>query len=75
MYRVDNGHLKARKENCAVPQHLLLEILMWKYEGANDEDVIVRLRERTVPSGYKYHTWQPGKNFSHSYDNYKYYGQ
>ena len=52
--------LKAKKENCAVSQQLLLEILTWRLEGSTDEDVIVRLRERTVPSGYRYHTWQPG---------------
>ena len=48
------------RENPAVPQQLLLEILLWKLEGAMDVDVITRLRERTVPQGYKFHTWQPG---------------
>ena len=43
------------RENPAVPQQLLLEL-----EGAMDVDVIARLRERTVPQGYKFHTWQPG---------------
>ena len=29
-------------------------------EGASDKDVITRLRQRTVPDGYSYHTWIPG---------------
>lgn len=48
------------RENPAIPQQLLLEILLWKLEGAMDVDVIARLRERSVPQGYKFHTWQPG---------------
>ena len=32
----------------------------WRREGASDKDVIIRLRQRTVPDGYSYHTWIPG---------------
>ena len=55
-----DGVLKAVRENDIVPQHLLLEILVWRVEGASDEDVIVRLRLRTIPKGYTIHTLQPG---------------
>lgn len=30
-----------------------------------DNDIIARLRERTVPRGYKFHTWQLGNLLSH----------
>ena len=55
-----DGVLKANKESNIVPQHMLLEIILWRAEGAGDEDVIARLKQRTVPNGYAIHTWQPG---------------
>lgn len=55
-----DGVLKAVRENVIVPPQLLLEIFMWRVEGANDEDVIVQLRQRTIPKGYTIHMWQPG---------------
>ena len=47
--------------NPAVPCCVLEEISGWLYHGATLEDAIDRLRLRTVPSGYKIHTWQPGE--------------
>ena len=55
-----SGSIKAVRENPAVPEQVLLEVLLWKLEGAMEVDVIARLRERTVPHGYKFHTWKPG---------------
>ena len=52
------------RENPAVPNSLLKDIQEWKLEGASDKYVIVRLRQRTMPHGYSYHslkTWY-GKN-------------
>lgn len=43
---------------------LLTEILHWKEEGCEEVDIVERLRRRTVPEGYEYHTWQPG-NFDY----------
>lgn len=37
-------------------------------EGATDEDIICRLRQRTVPEGYSYHYWCPGKSIIHIND-------
>ena len=44
-----------------VPASLLSEILSWRCEGATDMDVITRLRQRTVPTGYNPHPWKPGR--------------
>jgi hypothetical protein len=55
-----SGSIKAVRENPAVPKQVLLEILLWKLERAMEVDVIARLRERTVPHSYKFHTWNPG---------------
>ena len=55
-----NGHLVAQSPNPAVPYSLLAEIWKWMNEKASLEDVVVRLRPRTVPNGYKYHTWKEG---------------
>ena len=38
----------------------LTEIWKWMNEKASLEDVVVRLRPRTVPNGYNYHMWKAG---------------
>ena len=55
-----DGHIVAKKESPAVSMELLAEILDWKLEGATDKDVLCRLRHRTVPAGYSYHSWCTG---------------
>ena len=55
-----NGHLIAQSPNPAVPYSLLAEIWKWMSEKTSLEDVVVRLQPRTVPNGYKYHTWKEG---------------
>lgn len=55
-----DGIIEAEVINRAVPTSILKEILMWKGEGCTIEDVVTRLRIRTVPSGYGYHTWSEG---------------
>ena len=37
-----------------------LEILNWKKENLSWEDILSRLRPRTVPPGYTYHPWKQG---------------
>jgi len=46
-----------------VSNELLTEIMAWKNEGSSTNDVITRLRLRTVPSNYPVHNWIDGKEF------------
>ena len=55
-----NGHLVAQSPNPAVSHALLAEIWKSMNEKVSLEDVVVRLRPRTVPNGYNYHTWKEG---------------
>lgn len=54
-----DGSVAAEVPNPAVTPELLKEILEWKRHGATINDVITRLRQRTVPTGYTIHMWQP----------------
>lgn len=56
----NNGTLAAMLPNNAVSLELLAEIQKWYLEGANQDDVVERLRLRTVPPGYKIHNWTEG---------------
>ena len=51
-----DGLVIAEVPNPAVSVDILKDILLWKADGATFDDIIVRLRQRTVPSGYTYHT-------------------
>ncbi len=51
----------ASEPNPAVGAALLKEILLWKLEGCSNDDVITRLRQRTVPEGYTIHPWIAGE--------------
>ena len=42
--------------NPAISNEVLKEIVQWKHEGLSLDGIIDRLRPRTVPSGYSYHT-------------------
>lgn len=55
------GNIKARVPNPAVSSELLSEVFSWNQEGSGIEDVMARLRMRTVPSGYRIHNWIDGK--------------
>lgn len=59
-----DGAIIADVNNPAVSTDLLKEILHWKVENCGDKDIITRLRQRTVPSGYQYTTWSPGTKLS-----------
>lgn len=52
-----DGTVVASEPNPAVDAALLKEILLWKLEGCSNDDVITRLRQRTVPEGYIIHPW------------------
>ena len=64
---LSNGSLTAQKPSDIVSMQLLKEIEYWKKEGASDEDVICRLRPKTVPPGQKYSTWIKGETAGPSY--------
>ena len=55
-----DGTLTAVEPNPAVSTSLLMEIQMWKEEGVSESLVLIRLRERCVPTGYSYTYWAPG---------------
>lgn len=59
----EDGIIKATVHNPAVSSKLINEIAAWKEEDSTMEDVVTRLRARTVPRGYKYHTWIQGTSF------------
>ena len=50
-----DGHIVAQQQNPAVTKELLSEIWSWKMERATDTEIICRLRQQTVPTGYSYH--------------------
>ena len=56
-----DGTIVAKHPNPAVPPSVLQEISNWIVQGASLEDAVDRLRSRTVPAGYNFHTWRPGK--------------
>ena len=55
---MNDGNVVAEEPNPAVQTDVLTEILHLKEEKMSIEDVISRLRSRTVPPGYTYHTWK-----------------
>ena len=59
--------IEAEVPNPAVSKELMKEIMKWRQEGCTMDDVIGRLRKRTVPSGYSYHTWHKGSDKQHKF--------
>ena len=55
-----DGCVVAAVPNPAVSADLSKEIQQWKEQGATIDDIITRLRLRTVPTSYSAHTWQQG---------------
>ena len=56
----ENGTVTALLPHHAVSPELLSELSKWNSEGASLNDVVERLRLRTVPPGYEIHTWIEG---------------
>ena len=56
-----SGQRVASVQNRAVSQSLLIEIAAWRDLGTEWNDIISRLRPRTVSSGYVYTPWKAGK--------------
>ena len=55
-----DGTVVASEPNSADDSPLLKDILLWKLEGCSN-DVVARLRQRTVPKGYQFHPWIAGE--------------
>lgn len=55
-----DGTVVAECANPAVSNTLLQEIARWKKQGICMEDIVDRLRPRTVPAGYSFLPWKPG---------------
>ena len=51
--------------NPAVSSSLLWEVHEWKENGISEQDILSRLRCRTVPPGHVYTTWKPGMYYAH----------
>jgi len=58
--RLTDGTVVAELANEAVPQSVLHDIWNWREQGISKEDILHRLRTRTVPPGYTFHTWKSG---------------
>lgn len=56
-----DGIITAKESNLCVSSDLLSEVWKWKEDGVCADDIISRLRCRTVPSGYAIHNWKDGK--------------
>ena len=64
------GDVVGEEHNCVVPREVLCEVLLLKRNGMTMEDIVSRLRCRTVPSGYPIHSWRTLSGIhvlSHSY--------
>lgn len=59
-----SGSVVAVQPTDFIKESLLKEIEAWMMEGCSDEDVIQRLRLRTVPSGYSPTSWIPGSYYT-----------
>ena len=55
-----DGTITAETPSPSVPERLLKEIWQLRQSGLCYEDIIDRLRSRTVPQGYPIHSWKPG---------------
>ena len=52
--------IEAEDPKSPVPQEVLCEISCLLRDNVSMKDITDRLRCRTVPSGYKFHTWREG---------------
>ena len=55
-----DGSLVSRYHVSPVPASVLREIHDWMKRGITMERIIKQLRQKTVTSGYTFHTWKPG---------------
>ena len=55
-----DGKVTAKVKNPAVTEEVLKSVYSWMMEVTIREDIIIRLRQKTVPSGNSYHYWSQG---------------
>ena len=55
-----DGSVCSKRANPAVPPALMTEISQWAEAGVSMDDVVERLRTRTVPPGYPLFPWMAG---------------
>ena len=55
-----DGSFVATNTKSVIGQEMLHQVYEWMSEGSSIKDVIVRLRQKTVPQGYSYHPWIAG---------------
>ena len=55
-----DGNLVAECHSTPVPISVLQEIYSWKVNGLTMDDIVQRLRVKTVPNGQVFHSWRPG---------------
>ena len=55
-----DGVVQAIRSSPAISVEKLEEILTWKDEKCSMDDIVTRLRQRTVPIGYDFHTLHQG---------------
>lgn len=53
----------AENSESPLPCDILQEVFQWKKSGLSIEDIISRLRPRTVPAGYSFHKWKSGNDY------------
>lgn len=58
--RRPDGTIVLKRDNPVVPSAVLNDVYLWMSQGATFEDVVDRLRPRTVSRGYTYSCWKPG---------------
>ena len=56
-----SGVVSAEQQESPLPVDILEEVMELKMKGVSLEDIISRLRPRTVPNGYPFHTWKQGR--------------
>ena len=57
----DDGSVTAEQPNDAISEETLQMILDWKRSGLEMNNIIDRLRSKTIPPGYPIHPWCPGR--------------
>ena len=65
-----DGTLIAECHGTPVPINVLQEIYSWKVNGLTMDDIVQRLRVRTVPNGQVLHSWRPGMFHAKQTKNY-----
>ncbi len=58
----NDGGIQAQIPNSCVDQSLISEIYGCLPQGSTMEEIVKNIRTKTVPTGYYFHSWIPGKS-------------